>query len=47
MKLMLGFMLTCLLIGTIWRDRSPRAYLLPVLGLSILMTIGFFFFNQT
>jgi uncharacterized membrane protein YfcA len=45
MKLLVAFMVVCVFIGTRYERRQPKYYLLPVIGISILLTIGYYVFR--
>jgi hypothetical protein len=45
MKLLLAFMVACLFIGTLYERRQPKFYLLPLVGISILLAIGYYVFR--
>ncbi|GEM_PF-1720479 len=47
MKLLLSFMFACVVLGTFYERRQPKFYLLPLVGISILMAIGYFVFRPT
>jgi hypothetical protein len=47
MKLLLGFMVMCLLLGTIKEGQPAKQYLLPIVGMSIVLAIGYFVFRQS
>lgn len=47
MKLLLGFMFVCVVVGTLYERRLPKSYLLPVVGISIVLAMGYFFLRQS
>jgi uncharacterized membrane protein YfcA len=47
MKLLLVFMFTCVLIGTLYERRTPKHYLLPLVGISFLVAIAYYIFPQS
>ncbi|MEM7799396.1 MAG: hypothetical protein AAF633_09415 [Chloroflexota bacterium] len=46
MNLMLGFMISAFILGTIFSKWSRWFHQLILLGIAVVMAIGYLFFNQ-
>jgi hypothetical protein len=46
MKLLLGFVLFCFVAATLLRKRDFGVSMWMVFGLALLLSIGYYFFNQ-
>ena len=47
MKLFLLFICTSMVIGSVWGQKSVRSYIVPMIGMAVLIAIGYFAFRMT
>lgn len=47
MKLFLLFLCVSMIIGSVWGQKSARSYILPIIGLSVLIAAGYYVFRMT
>lgn len=46
MKLFLGYILLCVAVAVVLRKKDVRLSMWLLLGLCVLVSVGYFFFNQ-
>ena len=46
MKLFMGFVLICFVAGILLQKRNYKIQLSTMFGLALLVSVGYFFFNQ-
>jgi uncharacterized membrane protein (UPF0136 family) len=46
MKMLLGFIFICLMIGTMWERQLPVRYLIPIGILAMLLMASYYYLNQ-